>query len=257
MSAATTRKLTKKQKKGLAFRERKGKKEVAEEELAVPEADAVEAEPTASKKRKRESGENTEGQKKRKTEDGAAPVAVTAGKKAERYILFVGNLKYTTPAETIRDHFSKCDPPPQVRLLTPKMPVAKSKGCAFLEFSHKNALQQGLKLHGSSLDGRQINVELTAGGGGKSEQRVQKVRARNKQLLEERKTRAEKKGDMDVMARPQRHSTTSGLENVPLDKRTWAVPEAEEQRGRGGAKNRGKKKPAKNWGTGANSIAVG
>lgn len=59
---------------------------------------------------------------------------------------------------------------------------------------------------------------------------------------------------MDAMARPQRHSTTSGLENVPLGKRTWPVPEAEEQRGRGG---RGKKKPAKNWGTGANSIAMG
>lgn len=84
------------------------------------------------------------------------------------------------------------DPPPQIRLLTPKpktpgtTTTAKSKGCAFLEFSHKNALQQGIKLHGSTLDGRRINVELTAGGGGKSESRVQKVQARNKQLLEQR-----------------------------------------------------------------------
>lgn len=129
------------------------------------------------------------------------------------YITLVpGNLKYTTSLEAIQDHFASCgqlirhllscknsdvylampylDPPPQIRLLTPKpkspASTAKSKGCAFLEFSHRNALQQGLKLHGSTLEGRQINVELTAGGGGKSEKRVQKVQARNKHLLEER-----------------------------------------------------------------------
>jgi RNA recognition motif-containing protein len=62
----------------------------------------------------------------------------------------------------------------------------KSKGCAFLEFTHRNALQQGLKLHQSMLDGRMINVELTAGGGGKSESRLTKVRERNKALLGQR-----------------------------------------------------------------------
>jgi nucleolar protein 6 len=36
------------------------------------------------------------------------------------------------------------------------------------------------------LDGRMINVELTAGGGGKSETRLTKVRERNKALLEQR-----------------------------------------------------------------------
>jgi len=62
----------------------------------------------------------------------------------------------------------------------------KSKGCAFLEFTHRNALQQGLKLHQSMLDGRMVNVELTAGGGGKSESRLKKVRERNKALLGQR-----------------------------------------------------------------------
>ena len=36
------------------------------------------------------------------------------------------------------------------------------------------------------LDGRMINVELTAGGGGKSESRLTKVRERNKALLGQR-----------------------------------------------------------------------
>jgi nucleolar protein 6 len=87
------------------------------------------------------------------------------------------------------------DPPPTVRLLTPKATRAagataaaesksksKSKGCAFLEFSARHALQAALRLHQSELDGRRINVELTAGGGGKSDARLEKVKARNKQL---------------------------------------------------------------------------
>jgi len=121
-----------------------------------------------------------------------------------------GNLKYTTRLETIQTHFATCgqclgslliyiynwqyltDPPPTIRLLTPKIVPGqaaqrpKSKGCAFLEFTHRNALQQGLKLHQSMLDGRMINVELTAGGGGRSESRLTKVRERNRALLSQR-----------------------------------------------------------------------
>ena len=83
------------------------------------------------------------------------------------------------------------DPPPTVRLMTPKpspngRPTAKSKGFAFLEFTAKSGLQQALKLHQSQLEGRMINVELTAGGGGKSETRLNKVRERNKELHEQR-----------------------------------------------------------------------
>jgi RNA recognition motif-containing protein len=83
------------------------------------------------------------------------------------------------------------DPPPSVRLMTPKSSVTgksitKSKGFAFLEFTAKSGLQQALKLHQSQLDGRMINVELTAGGGGKSESRLAKVRERNKELHEQR-----------------------------------------------------------------------
>lgn len=51
-----------------------------------------------------------------------------------------------------------------------------------MEFKHRGALQQGLKLHHSQLDGRQINVELTAGGGGKGLARMKKLKERNKEL---------------------------------------------------------------------------
>lgn len=64
--------------------------------------------------------------------------------------------------------------------------TTKSKGFAFVEFNSRNALQQALKLHQSVLDGRKINVELTAGGGGKSEARLEKLKQRNRALHEER-----------------------------------------------------------------------
>lgn len=75
--------------------------------------------------------------------------------------------------------------------MTPKpsatgRPTAKSKGFAFLEFTNKQPLQTALKLHQSDLQGRMINVELTAGGGGKSDGRLKKVKERNKELFEQR-----------------------------------------------------------------------
>jgi nucleolar protein 6 len=121
-----------------------------------------------------------------------------------------GNLKYTTTKEEIAKHFAACgpsrpcsltpcsrpyaDPPPTIRLLTPKPKpgappparIIKSKGCAFLEFASGPALQAGLRLHHSVLDGRQVNVELTAGGGGNSESRLTKLKTRNKELATRR-----------------------------------------------------------------------
>ncbi|KAI9060551.1 hypothetical protein FKP32DRAFT_1655868 [Trametes sanguinea] len=335
MSAA--QKLTKKQKKALAFRERKGGKgkgkaksfdeldnDVPVEEnqdLAEAEVDAaagaveaqtgrapgaeeggaqdegaVERAAGKGKKRKREEGDGQDGEgakekKGKKKRKGADGEGVDAGDDGEgegksgskkdvkrRYILFVGNLKYTTTKEAVQQHFSKCDPPPTVRLMTPKpsansRPTAKSKGFAFVEFAHKNALQQGLKLHQTELEGRKINVELTAGGGGKSEQRLEKVKKRNKELHEQRKKHLLKQksgkkkaggeggeGDDEVqLERPQRYSATSGVEQAPLKKRTWSVPEGGDEEGsaRKRGSKKGKKRPPKPLGTGVNAIPVG
>ncbi|CDO73473.1 hypothetical protein BN946_scf185013.g108 [Trametes cinnabarina] len=332
MSAA--QKLTKKQKKALAFRERKGKgkpksfdeldndvpveenQDLAEAEVdaeagaveaparraagaqkaGAQAQDAVEGGNAKGKKRKREDGAEQDGvgakeQKAKKKRKGANGEGVDTGDEAEgeskssgkkdakrRYILFVGNLKYTTTKEAVQQHFSKCDPPPTVRLMTPKpsansRPTAKSKGFAFVEFAHKNALQQGLKLHQTELDGRKINVELTAGGGGKSELRLEKVKKRNKELHEQRKKNLLKQksgkrkpggeggdGEEEVqLERPQRYSATCGVEQVPLKKRTWSVPEGDDEEGpsRKRGTKKGKKRPPKPLGTGVNAIPVG
>jgi len=58
----------------------------------------------------------------------------------------------------------------------------RSRGCAFLEFSKASGLQNALRLHHSELDGRKINVELSAGGGGKNEARVKKLKEKNAKL---------------------------------------------------------------------------
>ncbi|KAJ6503295.1 hypothetical protein C8R47DRAFT_969480 [Mycena vitilis] len=321
-------KLTKKQKKGIAFRDRKTTKsrthgasvennevpvlEVqdladAEGDSPAPAVDAASkkgaskesrkgkekasdavAPPPAQKKRKRDQAvvegqadapeQSKEGEgPKRKKAKGASGAAEDPKAKAvqsqvkQRFILFVGNLKYTTTADAIKAHFAACDPPPTVRLRTPKpaapgRPVNKSKGCAFVEFSHRNALQQGLKLHQSELEGRRINVELTVGGGGKSDARLDKLKERNKGLFEQRKDRVEKlaKSDPSLSAvpdLPQRFSATSGLEQVQSKRRTWTVGDEEDdgETHRGGqrhTKGRGRSQ-GKQWGTGVNAIPVG
>jgi nucleolar protein 6 len=187
----------------------KRKREVKDDHEGYEEEKVGEGQFERKAKRPKEGGQDSKGvpkRKKLKRTEGDAEDLVggdnSLGK--QRLILFVGmsfqylpvilsnhfagNLKYTTSLDSIKSHFSTCDPPPTIRLLTPKpnakskVQTSKSKGCAFLEFSKHAALQQALRLHQSELEGRKINVELTAGGGGKSEKRLSKVKERNKEL---------------------------------------------------------------------------
>lgn len=144
-----------------------------------------------------------------------------------RYILFVGNLPYDASAEDILTHFERRGVPMKdIRLLTEKE-SGKSRGIAFAEFDSAKRmqvglgschtelslvawqcyiacckqlsysicinitnliLQNGLKLHHTKLNGRRINVEVTCGGGGKSERRRQKIRERNEKLQQKKRT---------------------------------------------------------------------
>jgi len=321
----TDRKLTKKQRKTLAFRERKGgggKKtddnneggnddaedlpilevqdeidqglELTQAETAKTRAKDKVIEPAdeikvAKKKRKRdiegeinEDGEaaalpaKTRKPKKSKEDVGEAAEGEVVDKSSkadskskQRFILFVGNLSYRTTSESILSHFSSCPTPPTVRLLTSRSKgpngatTERTKGCAFLEFSEGKSLQAALKLHHSELEGRRINVELTAGGGGKGENRKNKVRKRNQTLEEERKKRAlnpKSTTPLPISTLPERHSTTSGAAETPSNPRTWAA-EPGEQKNRGG-KGRKKRKSdsgagGKSWASGPNAVQVG
>lgn len=120
-------------------------------------------------------------------------------------------MSFTTTADEIAKHFGHtCGETPSVRLLTTKgdpkaleaLPKSKqksiakgkaldpskprSKGCAFVEFTSQSALRKALLFHHTQFGGRQINVELTAGGGGKSEKRMQKIKDKNAALEKDR-----------------------------------------------------------------------
>ncbi|CAE6475087.1 unnamed protein product [Rhizoctonia solani] len=316
-------KLTKKQKKAIAFRERRGKghsKPVDGEPADVPEPEvqdgqektfdeqALDQSETAvrslgDRKRKRtleeddqaletnESQGGTNGvspkakPKKRKTvkttDDSSGNEAAGGDAKLKRFILFVGNLPYSISKEQILEHFSECKPAPSIRLLTPKsrngkpqtaVQAAKSKGCAFLEFSSHSAMQVAIRKHHSELAGRRINVELTAGGGGNSDQRKEKLRTRNHTLNEQRKRGAERQaakntGNDDIgnsqSRLPTRHSTTSGQIETTNRPKTWSIPNSEDEK-LSTRKTRGKSKGANavqrksSWTpSGANAIKVG
>lgn len=101
---------------------------------------------------------------------------------------------------------SKADSPgriPAVRLLTEKA-TGKSRGIAFLELANGNELQSALKQHHSILNGKRINVELTAGGGGKSEGRKEKLKQRNERVSTQREKREKEAKEKEAKAKAAR-----------------------------------------------------
>ncbi|KIX02025.1 uncharacterized protein Z518_07964 [Rhinocladiella mackenziei CBS 650.93] len=129
-----------------------------------------------------------------------------------RFIVFVGNLPFDATATQVKDHFSKLAPS-SVRLSTDRA-TGKCKGFAFLEFDAFDKMKTCLKLYhhsifdvqgktdndepcdqaqGKKRKGRRINVELTAGGGGKkSQERKARIEAKNRKLDGERQRRGKK-----------------------------------------------------------------
>ncbi|KAL4924927.1 RNA-binding protein [Aspergillus undulatus] len=139
-------------------------------------------------KEQQQNGETEDGQQE--AEKGAAPK-----QKAARFIVFVGNLPYSANTESLKAHFEKIQPI-SVRVATQPDKPTKSRGFGFVEFDNYDRMKTCLKLyHHSSFDDgkyppRRINVELTAGGGGKSEHRKAKIEYKNQKLAEERKRQA-------------------------------------------------------------------
>lgn len=101
----------------------------------------------------------------------------------KRYILFVGNLPYDVKEEQIKEHFKNC-PIHSIRM--------RQNGICFLEFQGEDAsqsLHHALQFHHTMLGKRKINVELSAGGGGNSTHRRNKIKQKNDDFLEEMKAK--------------------------------------------------------------------
>ncbi|CAK7892421.1 nucleolar protein 6 [[Candida] anglica] len=185
-------KLTKKQRKALEFRKSK------------EETEELKKEKEETKKRKLEEAEkpkeaavsldeNGEPKKKRKTRRGKKGKGVNGGK-GPRFILFVGNLPYDVTEEELLKHFKNSKPS--------RTRIRQDKGIAFLEFDNdskeiQSQMELALRLHHSTLKNRKINVELTVGGGGNSENRVNKLKEKNEKLLDERRTRIKEEASKD------------------------------------------------------------
>ncbi|PBP17528.1 RNA binding protein [Diplocarpon rosae] len=174
---------------------------------AVPEArgDKKAAGTVATTEVKKSKKNNRNREKKRKgtsAATGANGESTEKGEesgKAARFIVFVGNLPFTATKASVEKHFASIKPK-SVRVPCEKGEANKSKGYAFVEFEGYDHMKTCLKLfHHTMFDDkksgpRQITCELTAGGGGNTDARRQKISEKNEKLNEERirKIQAEK-----------------------------------------------------------------
>ncbi|OEJ88330.1 Nucleolar protein 6 [Hanseniaspora osmophila] len=169
--------------------------------------------------------------KKRKTRRGKKGKGNGgAANKGNRFLIFVGNLPYNVTKAELMNHFKNCSPD-EIR-------VRPDKGIAFLEFDPASSDSQKLdtdekdKNNKSTIKAsniqkrmdiallqnktmfqdRKINVELTAGGGGNSENRLSKIKTKNEKMEKERVERIDKmiKNNRSSASTASQDSKTSG-----------------------------------------------
>lgn len=202
--------------KNTASKKRKSTHDESEEQADTPKAASVNANKApVSKKRKTEAPESADSSKK------------------PRFIVFIGNLPFSTTDASLDKHFEKLKPY-TLRHRTDKK-TKKSKGFAFIEFEDYDRMKTCLKIyHHSTFDpenpglregeqepeseqsrrqqkrgqARKINVELTAGGGGGTEARMEKIKAKNVKLDEQRARRAD--AERKEKVRKQRKAALAG-----------------------------------------------
>ncbi|KAL7947803.1 hypothetical protein V8C42DRAFT_315650 [Trichoderma barbatum] len=155
---------------------------------------------TKDKKEKKDKSSKKESKKEKsssKEGEDVIDLDSSSAEKAGRNIVFVGNLPYSATAASITAHFATLKPI-AVRCLTKKEDPKACRGIAFVEFATSTHQRTCLdKFHHSMFEdgispARKINIELTAGGGGKSQGRQEKIMEKNKKLDENRTKRIEK-----------------------------------------------------------------
>lgn len=184
-------KLSKKQKKALEFKQNKTKEEREQDTVEKKRKREEEKEQEKEAKEKEAADKvikDGEPPKKRKTRRGKKGKGVNSGS-GPRFLLFIGNLPYDVQQAELVSHF-KNSAPDRFRIRT-------DKGIAFMEFDNdtkeiQSKMELALKMHHTVLRSRKINVELTVGGGGNSENRLQKLKEKNEVLLDERRLRVAK-----------------------------------------------------------------
>ena len=102
-----------------------------------------------------------------------------------RFIAFIGNLPYDVTKEDIASFF-QCLGDIEIRMRFSE--DGKFRGFCFIECSTNEQFQKLLKMHHLKLKGRKINIEMSAGGGGNSASRKQKIKQKNEKINKYRKS---------------------------------------------------------------------
>lgn len=175
-------KLTKKQLKAQQFRKTKD----------VKDAEKVEAltKPVHTREDTNDSTEPVK--KKRKTRRGRGGKGKNGSNSKNRFLVFVGGLPRECTTTELQAHFKSASPD-HIR-------IRNDKHIAFLEFDgdkDPNGIQGRMDVallqHRTLMrDNKRINVELTVGGGGNSQDRLNKLKEKNDKLDIERRERLTK-----------------------------------------------------------------
>lgn len=242
-----TKTLSKKEKKALEFKQKlkaskkkskseksEGKKEEEskkrkrdekdESKTTKPETKKVKSATTETPKATNSSeNTNTESKNKKKRKKRKSGSG-DGSDKGPRFILFVGNLPFSYQVQELETHFQSCKPD----VIRPR----DKKGFAFVEYSGDDASRRMTialsKLHHSLFMGRKINVELTAGGGGNTQNRKMKIQEKNAKLEESRKADFEKQ-EKERKEKEKRKHIKFGAE-APVEKETGASIHPSRQR---------------------------
>lgn len=141
------KKLTKREKKAAAFRNRKKDSGALSEANAVPESDIQEdqqqvstteqkSDRSSTKHANDDASQDKPAKKKRRSRGGKGN---NEGGDKKRFILFVGNLPKDTTSQQLAAHFESVGELPTVRLMTHKE-TNEPKGFAFVEFKESETL---------------------------------------------------------------------------------------------------------------------
>ncbi|KAG5956770.1 hypothetical protein E4U57_002287 [Claviceps arundinis] len=166
-----------------------------EEKTTVEKAISAQDGTEESNKKEKKKKEKKDKDEKSTTTSADDPAAETG--KPSRHIVFVGNLPFSATAASIKAHFATLNPI-SVRCLKNKDDANPCRGIAFVEFANVWSMRTCLdKFHHTIFEdgvsaGRKINVELTAGGGGSTKFRKDKIREKNVKLDENRAKRIDK-----------------------------------------------------------------
>ncbi|CCF58636.1 hypothetical protein KAFR_0F00390 [Kazachstania africana CBS 2517] len=186
--------LTKKQQKALEFRKTKEEKEQESQKRTNEELNPSTNDPP-KKKRKTRRGRKGKGRR----DDSS---------RANRFLIFVGGLPRDVTSTELQAHF-KSSAPDQIR-------IRQDKGIAFLEFDGdkdpktiQRRMDVALLQHRTSIRDKKINVELTVGGGGNSQQRLEKLKNKNLKFEEERRERLTKLIKEGGLKKPESGSTST------------------------------------------------